>query len=293
MIRSMTGFSRETGVFEWGTLILELSSVNHRYQELSPRLPRELASFEPYITNRLRQGVGRGKLRCSVELRWADQYRTASLNSELLSIYYNQLAELAGRLGSPEPPSLEALLALPGVFDSPSQGGLEEEIKTALEALLGRAVDNLLQMRATEGASLLLAIREYLASLGALTDSLERAWSIRRDGIIEETRERIAAFLEEASLEADQNRIAQEIVILSDKWDISEEFVRTRSHLRQFESILNAKESEGRKLDFLLQEMNREVNTIGSKIADAELRWMVVEAKAILEKIREQVQNVE
>ena len=95
------------------------------------------------------------------------------------------------------------------------------------------------------------------------------------------------------SIEVDQNRVAQEVVILSDKWDIAEEFVRSRSHLKQFAAVLNGKSSEGRKLDFLLQEMNREINTMGSKISDAELRWMVVEAKSLLEKIREQVQNVE
>ncbi|MDI9369970.1 MAG: YicC family protein [Synergistaceae bacterium] len=294
MIRSMTGFTRESGVYDWGTMILELSSVNHRYQEISPRLPRELASFEPVVTNRLRQGTGRGKMRCTVELHWAAQYRTASLDTELLSNYHEQLSELAATLGNSAPPSLDSLLTLPGVFDSPSRSDrLEEMIRTAMEELLDRAVVNLLEMREVEGANLLAAIEEYLASLGDLVDSLETAWTAKKEEVMNETRARIASLLEGVSLDVDQNRIAQEIVILSDKWDISEEFVRAKSHLGQFKTILNGKESEGRKLDFLLQEMNREVNTIGSKIADAELRWMVVEAKAILEKIREQVQNVE
>ena len=294
MIRSMTGFTRETRAFEWGTLTVELSSVNHRYQEISPRLPREMASLEPLITGRLRQGVGRGKIRCSVELHWAPQFRTATLDATVLSNYHAQLAVLAKRLGMGETPSLASLLSLPGVFESPSVlGGIEDELNTALETLLKQAVENLQAMRSTEGANLLHAIEEYLIAFESLVDSLEKTWGPKRDQAVEDMRSRITNLLEGMSIEVDQNRVAQEVVILSDKWDIAEEFVRSRSHLRQFTAVLNGKSSEGRKLDFLLQEMNREINTMGSKIADAELRWMVVEAKSLLEKIREQVQNVE
>ena len=290
----MTGFTRETRAFEWGTLTVELSSVNHRYQEISPRLPREMASLEPLITGRLRQCVGRGKIRCSVELHWAPQFRTATLDATVLSNYHTQLVELTGRLGAGDAPSLASLLALPGVFESPSVlAGIEDELNTALGTLLEQAIANLQAMRNTEGAHLLHAIGEYLDAFESLIDSLEKAWGGKRGQAVADMRSRIANLLEGMSMEVDQNRVAQEVVILSDKWDIAEEFVRSRSHLRQFSAVLNGKSSEGRKLDFLLQEMNREINTMGSKIADAELRWMVVEAKSLLEKIREQVQNVE
>ena len=290
----MTGFTRETRAFEWGTLTVELSSVNHRYQEISPRLPREMASLEPLITGRLRQCVGRGKIRCSVELHWAPQFRTATLDATVLSNYHTQLVELTGRLGAGDAPSLASLLALPGVFESPSVlAGIEDELNTARGTLLEQARANLQAMRNTEGAHLLHAIGEYLDAFESLIDSLEKAWGGKRDQAVADMRSRIANLLEGMSMEVDQNRVAQEVVILSDKWDIAEEFVRSRSHLRQFSAVLNGKSSEGRKLDFLLQEMNREINTMGSKIADAELRWMVVEAKSLLEKIREQVQNVE
>ena len=290
----MTGFTRETRAFEWGTLTVELSSVNHRYQEISPRLPREMASLEPLITGRLRQCVGRGKIRCSVELHWAPQFRTATLDATVLSNYHTQLVELTGRLGAGDAPSLASLLSLPGVFESPSVlAGIEDELNTALGTLLEQAIANLQAMRNTEGAHLLHAIGEYLDAFESLIDSLEKAWGGKRGQAVADMRSRIANLLEGMSMEVDQNRVAQEVVILSDKWDIAEEFVRSRSHLRQFSAVLNGKSSEGRKLDFLLQEMNREINTMGSKIADAELRWMVVEAKSLLEKIREQVQNVE
>jgi len=290
----MTGFTRETRAFEWGTLTVELSSVNHRYQEISPRLPREMASLEPFITGRLRQGLGRGKIRCSVELHWAPQYRTATLDTTVFSNYHAQLAALAKNLGTEDFPSLASLLSLPGVFESPSAlAGIEEELNSGLETLLEQSIEHLQGMRAVEGTNLLHAMEDYLASFETLVDSLEAAWTEKRDQAADDMRSRITNLLEGMTMEIDQNRIAQEIVILSDKWDISEEFVRSRSHLRQFKAVLGGKTSEGRKLDFLIQEMNREVNTMGSKVADAELRWMVVEAKSILEKIREQVQNVE
>ncbi len=183
---------------------------------------------------------------------------------------------------------------LPGVLESPAVfSTVEQEIASALEELLEQAIENLSAMRATEGENLRRSMEDHLASLENLLHSIENTWSGKKEQALSDTKEKLANILEGMPIEIDQNRIAQEVVILADKWDISEEFVRSRSHLRQFKSILNGKTSEGRKLDFLLQEMNREVNTMGSKIADAELRWMVVEAKSLLEKIREQVQNVE
>ena len=294
MIRSMTGFTRESRAFEWGVLTVEISSVNHRYQEISPRLPREMLSLEPLITARLRQGLGRGKIRCSAEIHWAPQFRTALLDATVLSNYHTQLASLAVQIGTATP-SLASLLTLPGVFESPSAlSTVEQEIGSALEELLEQAICSLMKMRTTEGGYLCRAMEEYLCSFETLLHSLETSWADKKDYVLEEMKARITGLLEGMLIvEIDQNRIAQEIVILADKWDISEEFVRSRSHLRQFKDVLNGGTSEGRKLDFLLQEMNREINTIGSKIADAELRWMVVEAKSLLEKIREQVQNVE
>ena len=293
MIRSMTGFTRETRAFEWGTLTVELSSVNPRYQEISPRLPREMASSEPLITGRLRQGVGRGKIRCSVELHWAPQFRTATLDATVLSNYHTQLAELAERLGTGETLPLASLLSLPGVFESPSVlAGIEDELNAALESLLEQAIEHLQAMRSTEGTNLLHAIEEYLNAFESLLNSLEKAWDPKRDQAIEDMIKN-RNLLEAMSIEVDQNRVASGSCYSLRQGDIAEEFVRSRSHLKQFAAVLNGKSSEGRKLDFLLQEMNREINTMGSKISDAELRWMVVEAKSLLEKIREQVQNVE
>jgi len=170
---------------------------------------------------------------------------------------------------------------------------VEGQAGGALEEIVGAGIQNLAGMREKEGVNLRRAIEEYLDTFESLIDSIEKYWNGKKGELFDELRKRVTLLLEGVTTEADQGRVAQELALMGDKWDISEEFVRSRSHCRQFRAILKGPSSEGRKLDFLIQEMNREVNTMGSKITDAELRWMVVEAKTLLEKIREQVQNVE
>ena len=294
MMRSMTGFARETMGFQWGNLTLEISSVNHRYQELSLRLPREMASFESLMGGMLRSRLGRGKIRLHAEIAWAPQYRAVALDGSVLKDYYRQVREIAGELECGEAPQLSSLLSLPGVFDSPAVLSLvEREVGEALEDLLDKAAGGLREMREREGAHLQEALEEYLRQFENQVGAIETYWEGMKEQSLADLRERLNTLLSGISQEADQGRIAQEVVLMGDKWDISEEFVRSRSHIRQFRSVMAGKNSEGRKLDFLVQEMNREVNTMGSKITDANLRWMVVEAKTLLEKIREQVQNVE
>lgn len=294
MIRSMTGFTRESRVFEWGTLTVEISSVNSRYQEISLRLPRELASFETSLNALLRKGLGRGKVRLLGEISWAPRYRAVVIDRNVLGEYHIQLRELAKELGEKNPPELQSLLTLPGVFDSPSVLSLvEREAGKALEEILQTAIGSLKAMRQQEGDHLAGVMKDYLEAFSEGIETLEDYWKFRKETLLEETRARISVLLEGVTGEADPGRIMQEIVLLGDKWDISEEFDRSKSHVLQFRSIMDGKASEGRKLDFLLQEMNREVNTMGSKITDADLRWKVVDLKTLLEKIREQVQNVE
>ncbi|MDD3688513.1 MAG: YicC family protein [Synergistaceae bacterium] len=294
MIRSMTGFTREIRAFEWGTLTIELSSVNHRYQEISIRMPREMASFESAISGMIRSGLGRGKIRLHGEISWAPRFRALVIDRDVLAGYYSQLLTLSGDLGETSRPSLSSLLSMPGVMDSPSVLAMvEKEVGEALEDVIGNALGSLSGMREKEGGHLLKAITGYLDSFEEMISSVETYWNSKKSDLFEELRTRVTVLLEGVTSEADQGRVAQELAIMGDKWDISEEFVRSKSHCSQFRSILAGPSSEGRKLDFLLQEMNREVNTMGSKITDADLRWMVVEAKTLLEKIREQVQNVE
>jgi uncharacterized protein (TIGR00255 family) len=290
----MTGFTRESMAFQWGTLTVEISSVNHRYQELSIRLPREMASFESEIGAIIRSGLGRGKIRFFAEINWAPSYRALTIDGEVLGNYYTQLLSLSKKLEALQKPAISSLLSLPGVLDSPSVLSLvESQVRDAIGEIVGTSVKRLAEMRQKEGENLRKAVDEYLSSFESLVGSIEEYWNRKKGELFEELRNRVTTLLEGATTEADQGRVAQELALMGDKWDISEEFVRSRSHCKQFRTIIEGPSSEGRKLDFLIQEMNREVNTMGSKITDAELRWLVVEAKTLLEKIREQIQNVE
>ena len=294
MIRSMTGFTRESRNFEWGTLTIEISSVNHRYQELTIRLPRELASFESAIGGLLRSGLGRGKIRFFAEISWAPRYKALAIDGEVLRNYYTQILSLSDELGTGQKPGLPSLLSLPGVLESPSVLSMvEAQVGGALEEIVGACIKSLAGMREKEGENLRRAVEEYLDSFETLVGSIEKYWTGKKEELFEELRKRVTLLLEGVANEADQGRVAQELALMGDKWDISEEFVRSGSHCRQFRAILAGPSSEGRKLDFLIQEMNREVNTIGSKGNDIEMSHAVVDLKAEIEKIREQVQNVE
>ena len=155
------------------------------------------------------------------------------------------------------------------------------------------AVDALMEMKRSEGEKLHAKIEADLLILENLTGTIKSRWDIASSQAIEALRTRIENVMEHYKLEVDEPRIAQEVALISDKWDIAEELARLEAHTGKFRQIMNAKDSSGKKLDFLVQEMNREVNTIGSKAADSEIRWAVVEAKTCIERIREQLQNIE
>ncbi|MDR1649364.1 MAG: YicC family protein [Synergistaceae bacterium] len=291
MFLSMTGFGRAAREFPWGTAAFEITSVNHRYQESAVRLPKELASLESRIIASLRSSLKRGKIRFTAEIAWAPGFRAAKLDEEALASYYTQLKGLAGRLGVPAALDLASLLALPGVCGSPDASGEGEA--EAWDALLEEAVSALMEMKKSEGAKLAKAVDSDLKEFARLIDALSARWDAASTEALDALRTRIEKVMERFGLEIDQSRVAQEISLLADKWDVSEELTRLSAHIAKFGEIASGKESEGRKLDFLIQEMNREVNTMGSKVGDAEFRWTVVDAKSCLERIREQIQNVE
>lgn len=270
--------------------------MNHRYQEISVKLPREISFFESLFVSLLRDWLKRGKVRLNAEITWAAEYRTARLDEDAISSYCAQLKEISGRVGAPTDFGLAALLALPGVCDSPrpSVGGeaSAEEWKE-WKALLKETVDALLEMKKSEGEKLRVVAEMDLTAFEGLIRSLSARWKTASSEAFESLRARVEKVMERFNLEIDQNRAAQEVSLLADRWDVSEELTRLSSHITKFREIASGPNSEGRKLDFLIQEMNREVNTMGSKVGDAEFRWTVVEAKSCLERIREQIQNVE
>jgi uncharacterized protein (TIGR00255 family) len=264
--------------------------VNHRYQEISVRLPKECASLESRVSALLRGVLKRGKIRLGADIEWSDTYKTAAVNEESLVFYYTRLRALADRLSAP-PPRLTDFLSLPGVCDSPCVREEADWDVLTLEAAAA-AAGALLEMKKSEGAKLEEAVRLELAEFEKRVGELSARWNIAAPEALESLRARTEKVMEHFGLELDPNRVAQEVSILADKWDVSEELARLSAHIGKFREIAGG-ESEGRKLDFLVQEMNREVNTLGSKVGDAEFRWTVVEAKSSLERIREQIQNVE
>ncbi|MDR1048455.1 MAG: YicC family protein [Synergistaceae bacterium] len=286
MFLSMTGFGRAARVFPWGTVTFEITSVNHRYQEISVRLPREIASLESRVSLLLRGALKRGKVRLGVDIEWSDARGTAKVDEEALASYYTQVRGLAERLFAP-PPRLTDFLSLPGVCDA--QRACEE---ADWDALTLEAAGALLEMKRSEGAKLEEAVRLELAEFERLTGALSARWNVAAPEALESLRTRTEKVMERFGLDVDPNRAAQEVSLLADKWDVSEELARLSAHIGKFREIAGGG-SEGRKLDFLVQEMNREVNTMGSKVGDAEFRWGVVEAKSSLERIREQIQNIE
>ncbi|MCL2684251.1 MAG: YicC family protein [Synergistaceae bacterium] len=293
MYVSMTGFGAAAHEREWGKITLELSSVNHRYQEIYIRLPRELASFEPWLHNRLRGVFHRGKLNARVEITWAASAVTANVNKETLLNYYEKISEIRDLIRAGHDITLDALVNLPGVLDASGRGSIGEEAVEVLSWLVEHAASDWNSMRNMEGIHLKEAVEGYLADVERGMSVITSLWQGARDAAFEAMTGRVREALASAGFSADESRFAAEAVILADRWDISEEIDRMASHIAKFRETGDAKTAEGRKLDFLVQEMNREANTINSKISDAEIRWIAVEVKSSIERIREQIQNLE
>ena len=293
MYISMTGFGQAAVEKEWGKITLELSSVNHRYQEISIRLPRELAPLEPWLHSRLRGVFRRGKLNARLEITWGASIVSAAVNEEVLANYFGKLSRISERIGAKSDISLNYLINLPGVLDASGRGSIREEAMEILSGLIEKAASNWNHMRREEGAHLKEAIDGHIADVERGMSKIASLWLEARDAAFEAMKNRVTAALEASGLSPDESRFAQEAVIYAEKWDISEEIDRMASHVTKFRETGNARDSEGRKLDFIVQEMNREANTINSKASNADLRWITVEVKSSIERIREQIQNLE
>lgn len=296
MYTSMTGFSSARVEREWGTITLELSSVNHRYQEIYVRLPKELATWEPWFHQKLRGMYRRGKVQARVEVLWASSAQAVAVNREVLANYYREISAVRDALGQERDISLDALVNLPGVLDMQARTKLtrDEGTEELLAELLEQGVSAWREMRALEGGHLKDAIETHLETLEDIAGKIDARWQGAKDAAYAAMQERVRHALESlGSAMPDDARFVQEAVIVADRWDVSEELARLASHIAKFRETGDEADSVGRKLDFLVQEMNREVNTINSKVADSDIRWLAVEGKTALERIREQIQNLE
>ncbi len=291
MISSMTGYGRGSSSKDGFTFIAELRSVNHRYADFSLRLPRELYSLEERIRRQLQEAVKRGRVELNLALdEMPAGLRQVKVNYDLAEDYHQALQLLSSRLGLSEKVKLKHLLQMPELF---KPGGItltEEQVWPIVSAALQEALDQLLKQRRTEGENL---CRDLLDRCSHLEEMVETASHCAEEAKEDCRRRTEQKFEELLAGKFEETRLLMECALLVEKMGVDEELVRLKSHIEAFRTNLTGSDPAGRKLDFIAQEMFREVNTIGSKAADYRLTNIIVELKAELEKIREQIQNLE
>ncbi len=288
MIRSMTAFARMESRDALGELVWELRSVNHRYLEVSVRLPEELRVLEPVVRERAARRLSRGKVDCT--LRFRPNTGTSGdlvVNARMAAQLLNAVSEMRERLPESPDPSIMDLLRWPGVLEMGEQD--LSPVQAAASGLLDQALGELVEAREREGERLAALIRERCEKLRV---QVERAKE-RMPVVIGALKERLTARLLEVSAELDPQRIEQEMAMFAQKMDVDEEMDRLRTHVDEVVRVLGQREPIGRRMDFLMQELNREANTLGSKSADSETTAVSVEMKVLIEQMREQIQNVE
>ncbi|MBI1920116.1 MAG: YicC family protein [Geobacter sp.] len=291
MIRSMTGFGKAEADSPAGRIIVEIKSVNHRYCETFVKLPRVLTLIESDVKKRVAERLKRGKIEVYIQLEPGEHALVPAVNIGLARGYCEAFRFLKEELELADEVSLSLILDQKDVLAAPDSRTDSDEFRRVLLDTVGAAAERLENMRLEEGKSLCDDLLSRRSRLAELLDSVAERVPVVVSEYAVKLRERLAKLLEATPL--DESRLAQEVAIMADRGDVTEELVRFRSHLAQLDAFLAEIEPVGRKLDFLLQEMNREVNTIGSKANDAQIAMLVVELKAELEKIREQVQNIE
>ncbi|MEJ2387352.1 MAG: YicC family protein [Chromatiaceae bacterium] len=288
MTKSMTAFARETANTEQGELTWELRSVNHRFLEPFVRLPEDLRGLEPSVRERLAARLGRGKVDCA--LRYVPRPGAAGqlrLNRHFLDQLLAASGEVAALVGGSQEPSAFDLLRWPGVL-------LEEEtdltvIGEQALTLLDAALDALIATREREGERLAGLIRERCQTLSEKVDAARQ----RMPDVLAAVRRRLEDRLAEVRSELDPNRVEQELVLLAQRLDVDEEMDRLAAHVQEVQTVLQGQGPVGRRLDFLMQELNREANTLGSKSADVDVTRLAVDMKVLIEQMREQIQNIE
>ncbi|MDR0381537.1 MAG: YicC family protein [Oscillospiraceae bacterium] len=292
MVASMTGYGRAERVGAQRTVTIEIRSVNHRYYDCSVRAPRLFTYLEEAVRARVQKAVSRGKVDVYVVLDFTDsEAPDIALNTPVLEGYLSALHGMADRYGLREDLSVVSLARLPEVFSVRRAEVDAEALLADVTAATDEALTVFLEMRAREGARLAEDMLARLDAVEALTAKIEA----RAPRLLAEYRARLEARMQEVlhGVGVDENRILAEAALYADRVAVDEETVRLHSHIDQARALLRAGGGVGRKLDFLIQEFNREANTIGSKGNDAEIARLVVDLKSEIEKIREQAQNIE
>jgi len=284
----MTAYGRHQSNSDDGEILWELRSVNHRYLELSLRLPEPLRAIEPLVRSRLTECLGRGKVDASLRFVAAESATAAlAVNHDLLRSLVKE-AEAVGQ-GIENPAAIDplAVLAWPGVVSEKKKA--DSELQEQAMACLDSALDDYMAARGREGEKLVAMLAARCESISQIVAGLRT----HRPAVVAHLQDKLRNRITELQIEVDQHRLEQELVFHAQKLDVSEELDRLDAHVSEMRNIFKRDEPVGRRLDFLMQEFNREANTLGSKSGDSETTALVVELKVLIEQMREQVQNLE
>lgn len=291
MLRSMTGFGHCEYTEQDITFTIEIKTVNHRYSDIFLRMPKQLSSFEELIRSLASARIQRGKIDIYITyINKSSDFQEVMLDEELAKAYCDAMRKISANLGLRDDISATSLARFPDVLKVEKQDN-NEEVGKILEKAFSFALEELLQMRTREGEKLKESL---LMNLSVIEKYIERICE-KAPLVVKEYKEKLEARLSELIdlQRVDPGRIATEVALFADKCSIDEELVRLRSHIMQMREMLDVGSPVGKKADFLIQEMNREVNTIGSKASDIDITRNVVELKSEIEKLREQIQNIE
>lgn len=292
MIRSMTGYGRDEQQLDGMNIIVELKSVNHRYFEYGSRLPYAYGFLDERLKKFLQSRISRGKVDVSVWIQTVDAPGSeVTVNFDLAEGYVKAMRDLAERLGLRDDISVTTLSRYPDILTVTKAAADEDMIWAAVEKVASHAVDKFTAMREREGEKLRDDILSRADTILAAVGEIEKRSPETVRLHMEKVETRMRELLDGAAV--DEQRLLTEAAIFADKIAVAEETVRLRSHIDQLRQMVSGDDAIGRKLDFLVQEMNREINTTGSKAQDAEMARIVVDVKAEIEKIREQIQNIE
>jgi uncharacterized protein (TIGR00255 family) len=293
-MKSMTGFGRGATNGDGFAVSVEIKTVNNRYLDVHLRAPQELNAMEMDIRKRVKGRLSRGRVDLSISVDRSGAEAKYDINQPVISAYVDALREIQRQYNMGGDIDVTSIARLPGALSSP-RDEMNEEMLRGVETAIDQALDSLEQMRTTEGAALAAEMTGRLSKIEAAIPTIESGAARLTEVYREKLHKRVTELLsrEGQTIEIDAGRLAQEVAYLADRSDISEELARLKSHVQQFREAIAANEEVGKRLDFLLQELNREANTVLSKSTEISIKEAGLAIKAEVEKLREQVQNVE
>ncbi len=288
MPKSMTGFARAETKESWGSIVCELKSVNHRYLETYFRLPEQLRAFEITFRGQIKKALSRGKLDCSIQLQInPGESSTLSVNTEKAQQVISACEDISKHLPTSTPINPVEILSFPGVMQATDIDA--ESLEAAAKATLAQALNTLNEIRGREGNEMAAVVSKRVNAMSDQVAQLKQSYPEIKAAL----EARLTNRFEELKIEVDSDRLEQELVVMAQKMDIDEEIDRLQTHIDEIGRVLKSEEPIGRRLDFLMQELNREANTVASKSQSIQSTNTSVEMKVLIEQMREQIQNIE